>query len=129
MNEVKPGNSAAAANFDNPLREEVNAIGEDLRKMKETAADAARHAAAAARTGASQVKDRAGNIYDSAKERVGNAYESARGTAQDAIQTAGDQTKLAARNVERKIEDNPLMAVGIAFGVGVLLGALIRSRD
>ncbi len=35
-----------------------------------------------------------------------------------------EKTREIKRNAERKIEDNPLQSVGIAFGAGLVLGAL-----
>lgn len=118
MNEVKPSAAAASVNSDSRMREDIETLKEDLKRLRSDVSETARHAAQAARDGAQQAKARAGQAYDYAKEKAGEAYEVAR-----------DRAKDASHRVERNIEDHPFMAVGIAFGAGVLLGVLLRSRD
>ena len=43
-----------------------------------------------------------------------------------AVEYAQDQGSEALRSVQHQIEDHPLAAVGIALGVGVLLGAMLK---
>lgn len=44
----------------------------------------------------------------------------------DTLSDAGDQLKTQKNKVEDRVRENPLPAVGIAFGVGVLFAALSR---
>ena len=66
---------------------------------------------------------------------AGVARETARGYANDlydqgisAVRSAEDQARQAADDLGRRIQDAPLQAVGIAFGIGYLLGFLKRGR-
>lgn len=50
--------------------------------------------------------------------------------AQDLCERLQDQTTAAAKATDRAVREHPYQALGIAFGVGVLLGiVLARSRD
>jgi ElaB/YqjD/DUF883 family membrane-anchored ribosome-binding protein len=116
MTEVKPGTvggmgSAAAAASDHSLRDDLNALRDDLRRLKADVANTARH-------GAAQAAGKVGEAYDAAREKAGEAYDAAK-----------DRASRAAKKVSGQIEDHPLAAVGIAFGAGLLLGVLLRSRD
>ena len=53
--------------------------------------------------------------------RMGNAWESAKNNIQERAATS-------ARATDRAIRDHPYETIGIAFGVGVLLGVLINRK-
>lgn len=44
----------------------------------------------------------------------------------DAMEYAQDQGGEAIKTVQHQIEDHPLASVGIALGVGLLLGAMLK---
>lgn len=59
----------------------------------------------------------AGSISAEAKTRLGDIGDSAR-----------DQTQAAYTNVKAQVSGNPAMALGVAVGVGVLFGLLLKGR-
>jgi len=84
----------------------------------------ARQAAARARSMAEDLGDAAGRVSDTVSDMAGEQFAKAQdmaGDAQDMAVDAYDQTHAAARR-------NPLMAVGIALGIGFLFGALSTAR-
>jgi len=87
---------------DRALREDLDAVKQDLGKLR------------------SDMKEITHDLADAAKAGV----RQARGYVTDAASIAADRGKDAVKTVERQIEDNPMAAVGIAFGVGLLLGAI-----
>ncbi len=52
----------------------------------------------------------------------------ARSRADDIGDSARDQTKAAYANVKAQVSGNPAMALGIAAGVGILVGFLLKGR-
>ncbi|HTL59500.1 MAG TPA: hypothetical protein VL361_27765 [Candidatus Limnocylindrales bacterium] len=50
--------------------------------------------------------------------------------AQDLCERLQNQTTAAAKATDRAVREHPYQAVGVAFGVGLLLGIVMaRSRD
>jgi ElaB/YqjD/DUF883 family membrane-anchored ribosome-binding protein len=92
----------ALGQTDRALREDIDAVKEDLGKLRDDMKSMTRDLADAARSGVRE----------------------ARGYVTDAASVAANRGKNAVKTVEHQIEDNPMAAVGIAFGVGLLLGAL-----
>ena len=78
------------------LRDDVGNVKDDIRRIGE-------HVTDAASTGVKQVRE----------------------TVSEYADTALQQGKKALNTVEDRIVDNPLAAVGIALGVGFLIGALV----
>lgn len=79
------------------------------------------------RDGQEVLKAGAGDLSETGKEaraRLDEALQRARQTCEQFESRAGD----AARAAEGTIRDHPFTSVGVAFGVGVLLGVLINSR-
>ena len=56
-----------------------------------------------------------------AASRIGAAWETARNNIQEKATTS-------ARATDRVIRDHPYETIGIAFGIGVLLGVLINRK-
>ena len=82
---------------------------------------------AVVRDGQDLLKAGVGDLSDKGKEarvRLEEALQRARVTCEQAEAKAGEAAK-AAENIVR---DHPLASVGVAFGVGILLGALINRR-
>jgi ElaB/YqjD/DUF883 family membrane-anchored ribosome-binding protein len=69
--------------------------------------------------------DVAGEKVTAARERVAAALESAK----DAYGEAQKKVAAGAKETDRLIRDHPYHAVGIAFGLGALVGFLWRRRD
>ena len=60
------------------------------------------------------------------RERLANAVESAKVAAK----RLEEKTVAAAKATDRVIRDHPYQTVGIAFGLGILIGVLLgRRRD
>ena len=69
--------------------------------------------------------DNAGERLKEVRARLSHALENARGTAHQLEIKAVEKAKAA----DKVIRDHPYQSIGIAFGVGVLVGLVIgRSR-
>jgi ElaB/YqjD/DUF883 family membrane-anchored ribosome-binding protein len=75
----------------------------------------------------STAKETASNYAGRAKEAVSQYAGKAKEYAQQGYEYASDKTVKAKDTAQGYIEDNPWYAVGIALGVGVLLGMLMRG--
>ena len=62
------------------------------------------------------------------RERIGERLRDAKLRIADAEAALVDKTKAAARATDDYVNDNPWQAVGIAAGVGLLLGIIIGRR-
>ena len=70
----------------------------------------------------------AGEKMADLRERIGERLRDARVRIDDAEAALVDKTKAAARAADDFVNENPWQAVGIAAGVGVLLGIIIGRR-
>ena len=70
----------------------------------------------------------AGEKMADLRERVGERLRDAKLRIADAEAALLDKTKAAARATDDYVNDNPWRAVGIAAGVGLLLGIIIGRR-
>lgn len=62
------------------------------------------------------------------RERIGERLRDAKLRIADAESALVDTTKAAARATDDFVNDNPWQAVGIAAGIGLLLGVIIGRR-
>jgi ElaB/YqjD/DUF883 family membrane-anchored ribosome-binding protein len=69
-----------------------------------------------------------GDKADDARKRVQAALETARKRLKDVQGSAAEMGEEAVRATETYVRDNPWQAVGIAAGVGLVLGLLISRR-
>jgi ElaB/YqjD/DUF883 family membrane-anchored ribosome-binding protein len=92
-------------------------IVEDLRRVVEDAETLLRQTSNLAGDGVEGARERAADSLRSARERLGALEEELLGKARD-----------AARQADRYVRDNPWQSVGIAAGVGLILGVLISRR-
>jgi ElaB/YqjD/DUF883 family membrane-anchored ribosome-binding protein len=67
-------------------------------------------------------KARAGD----AGSRIADAARSRLDQAGVAWEQATEQGRQIVENIQERIEERPLASIGIAFGAGLLLGALLR---
>ena len=77
-----------------------------------------------ARAAGQHLKASAGEIAEAGKEtagRLGNAWESTRTNLQEKAVTGAKAT-------DRVIRDHPYESLGVAFGIGVLIGVLINRK-
>lgn len=86
------------------IRRDMDALKGDLTALRTDLKDLGRDMASAARTGAEAAKDRVRTMVDSAKTHGGDT----------------------AKKIQSSIEEQPMKACLIAFGAGVLLGALLK---
>jgi len=70
----------------------------------------------------------AGEKVVAARERIQASLASARVKLVDAERVLVDRTRLAAKATDEYVRENPWKAVGVAAGVGFLLGLLINRR-
>jgi len=70
----------------------------------------------------------AGEKMAELRERIGGSLQDAKLRLEDAEAIMLDKTKAAARAADEYVNENPWQAVGIAAGVGLLLGVIIARR-
>jgi ElaB/YqjD/DUF883 family membrane-anchored ribosome-binding protein len=76
---------------------------------------------------ASQTTEEIGNQVEEARSKLNSALESLKGT----YAKAQEKTVAAARATDTAVRENLYQSIGIAFGIGLLIGVLVnyRSRD
>jgi ElaB/YqjD/DUF883 family membrane-anchored ribosome-binding protein len=72
--------------------------------------------------------NQAGEKISAARERIQDSMHRAKVKLADAEAVMLDKTKQAARATDEYVHENPWKAVGIAAGVGFLVGLLISRR-
>ena len=75
-----------------------------------------------------ETKGVAGDRIAELRERIAVRLRDAKMRIADADEILRDRTKAAARATDDYVNDNPWRAVGIAAGVGLLLGVIIARR-
>lgn len=70
----------------------------------------------------------AGEKMGDLRERIGERLRDAKLRLADAEAALVDKTKAAARATDDYVHENPWRAVGIAAGIGLLLGVIIGRR-
>ncbi len=90
----------------NGIRDSIGDLVEDTRALLAATADVA------------------GDKVVAARERVASALEAAKDTYTEAQKSAVAGAKAA----DKLVRDHPYQAVGIAFGVGALVGLLVGRR-
>ncbi len=79
----------------------------------------------------SLLKATAGDVSDKAKEartRVTEALERAKSTYANLQQQTFASAKAAAKRADTVIRDHPYETIGVAFGIGLLLGVVITRK-
>lgn len=103
--------------------EATRAVGDTVKHHAKTAFDAGKeHLTAAAK----DLGDAASVTYTGIREHAIAKTEEYKGKAQAALGDASTRVKTYQEEAEGYIRQNPLQAVGIAVGVGFLLGVLLR---
>lgn len=77
------------------------------------------------------LKATAGDVSDKAKEarsRVTAALERAKGTYLNLQAQTLARAKAAAKKADTVIRDHPYESIGVAFGVGLLIGVLVTRK-
>lgn len=70
----------------------------------------------------------AGEKVSAARERIQASLASAKIKLSEAERAALEKAKVAAQAADDYVQDNPWRAVGIAAGIGLVLGLLIGRR-
>lgn len=97
------------------FKRDVHRLGEGVGTIKTDVANLAHDAADAARSGVAELKQGAHHAIDAAKDKY-----------QDAKEYAADATD----SLKHTISRNPLTSIGIAAGVGMLIGLIVfRPRS
>lgn len=63
-----------------------------------------------------------------ARERLGAALERSRAAYSEAQHQAIERAKLAAKKADTVIRDHPYQSIGVALGLGILIGVLAARR-
>lgn len=80
----------------------------------------------------SAAREKAEDVRDDVAEKVGQARETAEDVRDKAEEVRSDVTDATRRRVKQGrslVQNNPVLAVTGALGVGVLIGMALRSRD
>lgn len=105
------GSGDAAAD----LRHDVDAIKDDLALLKTDLVAAMRDLMEAGKSGAGEAKEKLEEAVQERLNRVG-----------DAAHSVAERGRRAADTVHRYVEENPFQSLAVAFGVGLLVGAVLR---
>ena len=116
-------------------RDNTNLGEESLRSrasnIGSTAASAAHNLGNQAQDLGSKTADYANTLGDKASnfaQQVGSTFEDARVKFNDAKDVVVDRTKTAAKATDDYVVNNPWKAVGIASGIALVLGFMLRRR-
>jgi ElaB/YqjD/DUF883 family membrane-anchored ribosome-binding protein len=99
--------SNSTSSMESELKGEVDRLGKSVGQIKDDLKELANSAASHAREG-----------YRTAREQVRHAYDSVRDRAHDQTESLRDT-----------IISHPVASVGVAVGVGVLVGLLMSRRS
>ena len=73
--------------------------------------------------------DQAGDKVKDLRRRLSDALDSAKESAIDLEERAVESIKQGARSTDRVIRDHPYESIGIALGVGVLIGIVLTRTN
>ena len=73
----------------------------------------------------SQFGSTTNDMREYAGEQAEETLESAKRQLNDVLEGIGDRAREYSRYADETVQQNPWMAVGIGFGVGVVMGALL----
>ena len=103
--------------------EATKALGDTVKKQAQTVYETSReHLTAAAK----DVSEAAAAKYEELRGQAKSATEQYKGRAQSALGDAGSKAQNFRSDAESYIREFPLKAVGIAVGVGFVLGVVFR---
>lgn len=77
------------------------------------------------------LKATAGDVSEKAKDaraRLTAALERARGTCENLQEQTLASARAAAKKADTVIRDHPYESIGVAFGIGLLIGVLVGRR-
>lgn len=76
----------------------------------------------------SRTPERTEGDLDTVMDQIKEGIRSGKYTIQELQTAMVEKTKMAARNTDQYVHDNPWQVVGIAAGVGLLIGLLMHRR-
>jgi ElaB/YqjD/DUF883 family membrane-anchored ribosome-binding protein len=107
-------------------------LRDDFAKLSSSVADLVKaqagQASAAMRGAVGDARERLASTTADTRERLAGRAADAQGRIMDKAADAQDRFMAATADLESTIERNPLTAVLIALFIGLLMGALSRSR-
>ena len=109
------------------MKSDVETLKAEVARLREDLASTAKTAASLGKHGFEAAKERAGSAYEAGRERLHETAEVARQRATDAARYAREKGREGVDKAETTIQDHPFSSVAIAFGAGLLLGAILRS--
>lgn len=101
------------------LQKDVDAVKNDISSLADQVADALNALAGSAQTQARRGYKQARTNVDTVVSDLGRQGKAALGSAQDAATTLGD-------SLEDAVQQRPLAAMGLALGLGFLIGVTWR---
>lgn len=94
--------------------------------LRDEATKVAGRVSEAAKAGVETAREKISEGYDTARHYADDAYQHARHYAEDAYHKAREKGTEAVDSLEGSIRSNPLAAIAVAAGVGVLVGLWMR---
>jgi ElaB/YqjD/DUF883 family membrane-anchored ribosome-binding protein len=75
------------------------------------------------------VSNESGGKAQALRTKIEDNLKQARGYLHDFEGTVMDKSRIAARKTDAYVHENAWSTVGIAVGIGILIGLLMRERD
>lgn len=110
------------------MKADVDALKVEIARLRDDLAATAKTAASLGKHGLDAAREKAGTVYETTRERLHETADAARQRASDAAHFAKEKSKEGVEKAESTIKSHPFQSVAIAFGAGLLLGALLRGR-
>ena len=76
---------------------------------------------------AAQLRDKASEVVSNVKEKATEQYENLRDTAEDYYERGREKAQEWQQSLEEYVQDQPIKALLIAAGVGMLLGIIWKK--
>lgn len=115
------------------VQQTTNDASASFNQLKDNAAKVAQSAADAGRAGIDQIKGKISDGRDALNAKISDGkaaltakYNDSRAAVQNAAEQARSKGSDLKANLSHQIEQNPLQAIAIAAGVGVVVGLLLR---
>lgn len=134
---------SASDTLSSSAKKKVESSSEHARKAWEATTQAAKHVSDTVKEEAQAVfssgKDHLGKAAKNLSEAAADTYGSLRHEASKKMRTCREQTeaafgeasakvKILQSDIEKYVHSNPLKSIGIAAGVGFILGMILRRR-
>jgi ElaB/YqjD/DUF883 family membrane-anchored ribosome-binding protein len=77
-----------------------------------------------------RVREAVGSTLENITDQIETSINSGKFTLAELQKAMVDKTKEAARNTDKLVHENPWTSIGIAAGIGLVIGLLLpRGRD